>query len=151
MKLAKFCWIRKKNFLEAVNFNSPSQTVIVGNADEIESIKAALIENGAKKIIDLSVSVPSHSSMMNMASTKLKLALDDINFKSQNFSVINNFDAKVKELIYLGDHIRSRVEVCGNDQFIVKIPNSYKEANLKEGATVKLSWKASDSRALDLN
>jgi len=63
----------------------------------------------------------------------------------------NNFDAKVKELIYLGDHIRSRVEVCGNDQFIVKIPNSYKGANLREGATVKLSWKASDSRALDLN
>ena len=86
---------KKKNFLEAVNFNSPSQTVIVGNADEIESIKAVLIENGAKKIIDLSVSVPSHSSMMNMASTKLKLAMDDINFKSQNFSVINNFDAKV--------------------------------------------------------
>jgi putative spermidine/putrescine transport system ATP-binding protein len=63
----------------------------------------------------------------------------------------NNFDAKVKELIYLGDHIRSRVEVCGNDQFIVKIPNSYMGANLKEGLTVKLSWKASDSRALDLN
>jgi putative spermidine/putrescine transport system ATP-binding protein len=63
----------------------------------------------------------------------------------------NNFDAKVKELIYLGDHIRSRVEVCGNDQFIVKIPNSYMGAKLKEGVTVKLSWKASDSRALDLN
>ena len=63
----------------------------------------------------------------------------------------NNFEAKVKELIYLGDHIRPRVEVCGNDQFIVKIPNSYMGANLKEGATVKLSWKASDSRALDLN
>jgi putative spermidine/putrescine transport system ATP-binding protein len=62
----------------------------------------------------------------------------------------NNFDAKVKELIYLGDHIRSRVEICGNDQFIVKIPNSYMGAKLKEGVTVKLSWKASDSRALDL-
>ena len=34
-------------------------------------------------------------------------------------------------------------------QFI-KVPNSNKGANLKEGATVKLSWKASDSRALDL-
>ena len=56
----------------------------------------------------------------------------------------------VKELIYLGDHIRTRVEVCGNDQFIVKVPNSYKGANLKEGTSVKLSWKASDSRALDL-
>ena len=63
----------------------------------------------------------------------------------------NNFEAKVKELIYLGDHIRSRVEVCGNDQFIVKIPNSYMGANLKEGAIVKLSWKTADSRALDLN
>ena len=29
-------------------------------------------------------------------------------------------------------------------------PNSYKGANLKEGASVKLSWKANDSRALDL-
>lgn len=62
----------------------------------------------------------------------------------------NNFDGKVKELIYLGDHIRTRVEVCGNDQFIVKVPNSYMGANLKEGMTVKLSWKTSDSRALDL-
>ena len=62
----------------------------------------------------------------------------------------NVFEAKVKELIYLGDHIRTRVEVCGNDQFIVKVPNSYKSSNLKEGSTVKLSWKASDSRALDL-
>ena len=62
----------------------------------------------------------------------------------------NVFDAKIKELIYLGDHIRTRVEVCGNDQFIVKVPNSYQDSNLKEGSSVKLSWKASDSRALDL-
>ena len=72
----------------------------------------------------------------------------DINSTEGNFE--NSFNAKVKELIYLGDHIRTRVEVCGNDQFIVKVPNSYKGANLKEGASVKLSWKASDSRALDL-
>jgi putative spermidine/putrescine transport system ATP-binding protein len=63
----------------------------------------------------------------------------------------NVFDAKIKELIYLGDHIRTRVEICGTDQFIVKVPNSYKDSNLKEGSTVKLSWKASDSRALDLS
>jgi len=72
----------------------------------------------------------------------------EINSPDKNFE--NSFDAKVKELIYLGDHIRTRVEVCGNDQFIVKVPNSYKGANLKEGASVKLSWKANDSRALDL-
>ena len=61
----------------------------------------------------------------------------------------NNFDAKVEELIYLGDHVRTRVNVCGSNQFIVKIPNSSDHSDLKEGATVKLSWKADDTRALD--
>jgi len=36
----------------------------------------------------------------------------------------NVFDAKVQELIYLGDHIRTRATVCGHDDFIVKIPKS---------------------------
>ena len=72
----------------------------------------------------------------------------EINSSDTNFE--NSFNGTVKELIYLGDHIRTRVEVCGNDQFIVKVPNSYKGANLKEGTPVKLSWKANDSRALDL-
>ena len=46
----------------------------------------------------------------------------------------NSFEAKVKELIYLGDHIRTRVKVCGDDQFIVKVPNILiKDQNLKEG------------------
>jgi len=34
--------------------------------------------------------------------------------------VPNIFKAKALELIYLGDHIRTRMEVCGNDQFYVK-------------------------------
>ena len=61
----------------------------------------------------------------------------------------NNFDAKVKELIYLGDHIRTRLEICGNDQFIVKVPNSHMGLKLEEGSSVKLSWKTEDSRALE--
>ena len=61
----------------------------------------------------------------------------------------NNFDAKVKELIYLGDHIRTRLEICGNDQFIVKVPNSHMGLKLSEGNSVKLSWKTEDSRALE--
>jgi len=80
----------------------------------------------------------------------VSLRPERVEIDSSDSSFENSFDAKVKELIYLGDHIRTRVEVCGNDQFIVKVPNSYKGANLKEGASVKLSWKASDLRALDL-
>jgi putative spermidine/putrescine transport system ATP-binding protein len=88
------------------------------------------------------------NSVGDASTVSLRPERVEINSPEGNFE--NSFDAKVKELIYLGDHIRTRVEVCGNDQFIVKVPNSYKGANLKEGTSVKLSWKASDSRALDL-
>ena len=37
-------------------------------------------------------------------------------------------NARAEELIYLGDHIRTRFSVCGNDEFIVKIPNSAEHA-----------------------
>ena len=60
----------------------------------------------------------------------------------------NNFKGDIKELIYLGDHIRARIEVCGNDEFIVKIPNEG-NVDLKEGTNIDLHWQAEDIRALD--
>ncbi len=61
----------------------------------------------------------------------------------------NVFDAKVKELIYLGDHMRTRVSVCGHDDFIIKVPNAAGHVHLQPGQTVKVGWKTEDCRALD--
>jgi putative spermidine/putrescine transport system ATP-binding protein len=61
----------------------------------------------------------------------------------------NVFTARVEELIYLGDHIRTRVSVCGNDKFIVKIPNAQDHARLAVGETVTVAWAQDDCRALD--
>ena len=64
-------------------------------------------------------------------------------------SVPNIFSGIAKELIYLGDHIRTRFTVCGHDDFIVKIPNSANHAHLTEGDTVNIGWNVVDCRALD--
>jgi putative spermidine/putrescine transport system ATP-binding protein len=61
----------------------------------------------------------------------------------------NAFDAQVRELIYLGDHIRTRVRLCGNDEFVIKIPNASNHASLSVGETVKVGWTVDDCRALD--
>jgi len=61
----------------------------------------------------------------------------------------NVMDAEVLELIYLGDHIRTRVSVAGNDNFVVKIPNSTEHSQLSEGQTIKVGWASEDCRALD--
>ena len=61
----------------------------------------------------------------------------------------NKFTGLVKELIYLGDHIRARLEVCGNQEFIVKIPNGG-GINIQENQSINLTWSADDIRALDI-
>ena len=80
--------------------------------------------------------------------TQLSVRPERVSIKSNKDQSINKFTGNVKELIYLGDHIRARLDVCGNDEFIVKIPNEGNVA-LKEGASIDLHWQAEDIRALD--
>ncbi len=61
----------------------------------------------------------------------------------------NRLEGKVVELIYLGDHIRCRMEVADCDDFIVKIPNSSQHSVLQVGQTTPIGWLTDDCRALD--
>jgi putative spermidine/putrescine transport system ATP-binding protein len=64
-------------------------------------------------------------------------------------SAPNMMEGHVVELIYLGDHIRCRMEVAGNNEFIVKIANSHAHAALKVGERTSVGWVTEDCRALD--
>ncbi|MDC1382684.1 ABC transporter ATP-binding protein [Candidatus Puniceispirillum sp.] len=68
--------------------------------------------------------------------------------KSKEMSVL---DARIEELIYLGDHIRCRMKVAGDDQFIVKVPNTSGQLGLEIGAVLQVGWQNNDCRALDFN
>jgi putative spermidine/putrescine transport system ATP-binding protein len=62
----------------------------------------------------------------------------------------NCFNARVMDLIFHGDHMRARMSVCGNDNFIVKISNEVNRLSpLEVGKEVGIGWRASDCRALD--
>ncbi len=62
---------------------------------------------------------------------------------------VNTVEARIEELIYLGDHIRVRAKVCGNEDFVIKVPNASGHAILDPGATMNIGWSAEDCRALD--
>lgn len=61
----------------------------------------------------------------------------------------NQFTAKVEELIYLGDHIRSRLSICGHNDFIMKLPNAADQHIVKKGQSIEVGWSHKDCRALD--
>ena len=79
---------------------------------------------------------------------KTKLSVRPERVVINSSSDVNKFNGEVKELIYLGDHIRARLSVCGNEDFIVKIPNEG-NLNLNEGSNISVSWSQEDIRALD--
>lgn len=92
--------------VSAVNFNSPGQVVIAGHTEAVKRAGEACKEAGAKKIMPLPVSVPSHCDLMKPAAEKLAADLDNISFAAPQISVINNVDvaiesdaAKIKEAL----------------------------------------------------
>ena len=83
------------------------------------------------------------------ARTTLSLRPERVTVNPPEGHCPNVFPARVEELIYLGDHIRTRVNLCGNEEFIIKLPNAQGHAVLKQGEEVRVGWAVEDCRALD--
>ncbi|MEO1398243.1 MAG: TOBE domain-containing protein, partial [Pseudomonadota bacterium] len=81
--------------------------------------------------------------------TTLSLRPERVEIEPKKGSLPNILSGEIRELIYLGDHIRTRMRVAGNEEFIVKVPNSAGNKPLAEGATVTIGWKSEDCKALD--
>ena len=61
----------------------------------------------------------------------------------------NRFSGRVAEFIYLGDHVRVRLEVAGQNNFFVKQPIAELDPALAVGDVVPLGWQIEHVRALD--
>jgi putative spermidine/putrescine transport system ATP-binding protein len=83
------------------------------------------------------------------APTTLSLRPERVKLNPVNGICTNIFSARVEELIYLGDHTRVRASVCGNKDFVIKVPNAEGVPDLAPGSTISIGWKKEDCRALD--
>ena len=68
--------------VQPANFNSPGQIVIAGHASAVDRAIEILKAKGAKRAIKLPVSVPSHTTLMAPAATKLADRLQQIEIRS---------------------------------------------------------------------
>ena len=76
--------------LEPVNFNSPGQVVIAGEAAAVARGIAAAKAAGAKRAVLLPVSVPSHCALMRPAAERLAVALAAIPLAAPRIPVLHN-------------------------------------------------------------
>lgn len=77
-----------------VNFNSPGQVVIAGDKAAVERAGMACKAAGAKRVLPLPVSVPSHCVLMKPAAEKLAQTLKTITLNLPLFPIVNNVDVK---------------------------------------------------------
>jgi putative spermidine/putrescine transport system ATP-binding protein len=68
--------------------------------------------------------------------------------KAKKSTELNSLNAHVREMIFLGDHIRARMSIAGSEEFIVKVQHQ-PLGGIAEGQSVNVNWRAEDCRALD--
>ena len=79
--------------VSAVNFNCPGQVVIAGQKEAVARGVEACKEAGAKRAVELPVSVPSHCELMRPAAEKLGEALAAIDVRMPVISLVHNVNA----------------------------------------------------------
>ena len=80
--------------VEAVNYNSPGQVVIAGQAAAVERALVAARARGAKRAMLLPVSVPAHSSLMQGAAAQLQERLAGIAISAPAIEYVSAVDAQ---------------------------------------------------------
>lgn len=130
---------------------SPFVAQFIGENNRLNGKVIAL--NGTTCTVDISGAGAVQALAVNVEMagrpTVLSLRPERVKLNPIPGSLPNIFRARVEEVIYLGDHIRARMTVCGHDDFMVKISNWEGAVHVKPGETVTVGWRTEDCRALD--
>ena len=86
-----------RELIQVANDNDPSQVVVSGEKKEIQKFSAFLREEKAKRIINLPVSAPFHSPLMQPAALVMEAELNQVNFSKPIVPIIQNVDLSILE------------------------------------------------------
>lgn len=79
--------------IEIANFNCPGQIVISGTNKGIQEVKKPLEDAGARRVLELQVSGPFHSSLMKEASAAFSDRLQNVSLQDAKIPVVANVNA----------------------------------------------------------
>lgn len=76
------------------NYNCPGQVVITGIKEAVYRARDELIKSGAKRVVELNVSGPFHSPMLQEAGKELEKVLDTIRWNNLKIPYVTNVTGK---------------------------------------------------------
>ena len=158
---------RGRGIVEIANYNTNNQIVIGGEKEAIDIAKELCLESGAKRVIELRVSGPFHTSLLEEASIKLGAELESIEFNDPKIKIISNVTAEfiedkaeiksllfnqVKSSVRWNESIEKMIDM-GIDTFIElgpgRVLSSFvKEISREKGIKVNI-YNVEDMKSLD--
>ncbi|MFT5504310.1 MAG: [acyl-carrier-protein] S-malonyltransferase [Gammaproteobacteria bacterium] len=106
-KVIEACSKSVSGVVEAANFNAPGQVVIGGHVSAVNEAMEAAKELGAKRVLPVQMSVPSHCSLMKPAAENLAVDMNKLKMNKLAFPIVHNQNAAVSESI---DEIKGILE-----------------------------------------
>lgn len=81
--------------VSVANFNAPGQVVIAGHLQAVARASSLAKAAGARKVIPLDVSVPSHCALMKDMAEDFSYRLKEVSIRDASIPVLQNVDAEI--------------------------------------------------------
>jgi putative spermidine/putrescine transport system ATP-binding protein len=135
-------------------YEEPSNTFVANFIGENNRINGRLLsQTGDRCMVELARGEKVEALAVNVGQpgepVTLSVRPERVRLNGSSESCKNRFSGRVSEFIYLGDHVRIRLEVCGMSDFFVKQPIAELDSALAVGDVVPLGWEVEHVRALD--
>ncbi|MES2884699.1 MAG: ACP S-malonyltransferase [Pseudomonadota bacterium] len=85
-----------QELLAPANYNAPGQVVVAGETAALDWLSANGKANGARMVIKVGMSVPSHCSLLKSAADELAVALAAVEISAPKIPVLHNLDAAAR-------------------------------------------------------
>ncbi|MCW2294446.1 putative spermidine/putrescine transport system ATP-binding protein [Pseudomonas sp. BIGb0408] len=135
-------------------YEAPCNTFVAQFIGENNRFAGQLVErNGDNCTVQLSRGEKVQALAVNVGqpgdAVSLSIRPERVRLNAAAQTCDNRFSGRVSEFIYLGDHVRVRLEVCGKTDFFVKQPIAELDPALAVGDVIPLGWQVEHVRALD--
>jgi len=122
----------------------------IGESNELKGVVSDLHNGGCVVNLDggHTIRATASKTIHQSSSTSISLRPERVAVGEAARACDNVFSAGVKDLIYYGDHLRIVMDVCGRNDFVVKLPNDEPARRLRIGDSVEVGWMADACRAL---
>ncbi|ABL70245.1 MULTISPECIES: ABC transporter ATP-binding protein [Paracoccus] len=138
-----------------VLYEQPENSFVAGFIGENNALRGTIEQlQGDKTLVRLGNGELIDATAVNIREvgqvTTVSIRPERVEFKPELMPAgAHTIEAQVRDVIYMGDILRARLHVAGQDDFVMKYRNTLGQVKLSPGQTIRIGWHPEDARALD--